>query len=1011
VARSLRTQAGAWASALLVLSGALGIVAVGREPAPDRGPCPSGYRQAGGEHEGVAPNDEARQRESDGGGDEAEREREAAASPEDCVNKKHPESVYDLTQINGQRMARDVAPFTELRPGAYAAALAQRAAVAGIGGTWTPLGTTPLLSAEEGYDEVNTSGLVELSGRIQDFAYDSAGKRLYAAVANGGVWRSDDVGASWTSIGDNLPSQIVGSVAWSTAGGGTLLALTGDGAFGGDSYAGIGVYRSTDQGRSWQRATGVPDGAIGFKLAVDPSNPSVVYAATGFGLFRSTDAGRSFVDVLLPTGACAGHVHDKGCFLANIVTDVVVRATDGFGHQGGAVLAAVGWRAGQKQNADGSVQSPNNGIYQSTTGAPSTFTKLTPSGFTPQNRIGRVEMGIAEGPQQDHNYVWAVVEDAVKFNGGAPVLDVPETPAGPLPNPTVVDGVYRSADFGATWTKLADAIDLANPANGSSLSASVQVATYAPGVQSWYNQWVRPDPTRQAAGGVPDRVLFGLEEVWQLTGTPSGAVPARVIGRYFGGTSCLGLNANFPICPTNGGDTASSTTHPDQHGAIYVPDASNGVTVVVGNDGGVYAQHAASGEALSNARWGVGANRGLHTLLPYTAVMAKDGTVWAGLQDNGDMKIEPGGKQIMTYGGDGFFAAVDPNKSDVSYEEYTEGDMSVTTDGGKTWTGINPVLNAAQFATPFVMDPTDANHLMVGGRDVVETVFGPDTTGRYVDEMDTAHMWQQVYDLGTQEEPGNADATGIDNQLSAVDLVGDAAYVGFCGYCDTIVQGTPFANGIATNVGGPKPPKRMSGDGWHIAAAKGLPTRYITSIAADPAEPRTVYVTLGGYGRNWAPPGAVADDLSKVGTGHVFKSADAGETFTDVSGNLPDIAATSVTLRNGQLIVGTELGAFIAPGTDGGAYAILGPGLPNVPVNSVRVSPQDPDLLVVATYGRGVYTYRFPAAGPAAGAAGASQLPATGGPEGIYLGLGIGGLAIAIVSIARRKPRARSVSG
>jgi hypothetical protein len=997
-------RAGALASTLLVLLGTLGIAVVGSSAAPaERGPCPPGYREGGGEHEGVAGDDDARRE----GNDEAERERPSGT--DDCVNRKHPESLFDLTQINGQRVARDVAPFTEVRPGAYAAAVAQRAAVAGIGGTWTPLGTTPLLSAEEGYDEVNTSGLVELSGRIQDFAYDAVGKHLYAAVANGGVWRSDDAGATWTSTGDGLPSQIVGSVAWSPPGGGTLLALTGDGAFGGDSYAGIGVYRSTDQGQTWQRGTGVPDGAIGFKLAVDPSNPSVVYAATGFGLFRSTDAGRSFTDVVLPTGPCAGHVHDKGCFLANIATDVAVRAADGFGHSGGAVLAAVGWRAGQKQNADGSVQSPNNGIYQSATGAPGSFTKLTPPGFTPQNRIGRVEMGIADGPQQNHNYVWAVVEDAVKLNGGAPVLDVPETPVGPLPNNTVIDGVYRSADFGATWTKLADATDLANPANGSSLSSSVQIATYAPGVQSWYNQWIRPDPTRQAAGGVPDRVLFGLEEVWQLTGAPSGALPARAIGRYYGGTSCLGLKVAFPICPTNGGDPASSTTHPDQHGAIYLPDGTGGVTLVVGNDGGVYTQHVATGEAFSNTRWGIGANRGLHTLLPYKAVMAKDGRVWAGLQDNGHMKIEPDGKQIMTYGGDGFFAAVDPDKSDVAYEEYTEGDMSVTTDGGKTWSGINPVVNGGQFATPFVMDPTDANHLMVGGRDIVETVFGPDTTGRYIDETDTEHMWQQVYDLGTQEDPGNADASGIDNRLSAVDLVGDAAYVGFCGYCDTITEGTPFGNGLATNVGGPKPPKRMTADGWHIAAAKGLPTRYITSVAIDPAEPRTVFVTLGGYGRNWAPPGAVADDVSKVGTGHVFKSTDAGETFTDVSGNLPDIAATWVTLRKGQLIVGTALGAFIAPGTDGGAYAVLGPGLPNVPVNSVLVAPQDPDLLVVATYGRGVYTYRFPAVAPAAAATDA--LPATGGPGGVYLGLGIGGLAIAMVSIARRKPRARSVSG
>src|SRR5690349_24050997 len=44
----------------------------------------------------------------------------------------------------------------------------------------------------------------------------------------------------------------------------------------------------------------------GFKAAVDPTNPKVVYAATGAGLFRSSNGGRSFANVKLPTGPCAG---------------------------------------------------------------------------------------------------------------------------------------------------------------------------------------------------------------------------------------------------------------------------------------------------------------------------------------------------------------------------------------------------------------------------------------------------------------------------------------------------------------------------------------------------------------------------------------------------------------------------------------------------------------------------------------------------------------------------------
>src|SRR5205823_2221804 len=103
--------------------------------------------------------------------------------------------------------------------------------------------------------------------------------------------------------------------------------------------------------------------------------PDVLYAATGLGLFRSADAGRSWTDVVVPTGGCAGDSFKSHCFLANVVTDVVVQGADRYGHGDGAVLAVVGWRAGAQSNKDGSVQSPSNGVYLSTSGLPHTFAR------------------------------------------------------------------------------------------------------------------------------------------------------------------------------------------------------------------------------------------------------------------------------------------------------------------------------------------------------------------------------------------------------------------------------------------------------------------------------------------------------------------------------------------------------------------------------------------------------------------------------------------------------------
>jgi hypothetical protein len=209
-----------------------------------------------------------------------------------------------------------------------------------------------------------------------------------------------------------------------------------------------------------------------------------------------------------------------------------------------------------------------------------------------------------------------------------------------------------------------------------------------------------------------------------------------------------------------------------------------------------------------------------------------------------------------------------------------------------------------------------------------------------------------------------------------------ASYVAYCGYCDALST-RPFANGVATNVSptGGAVGGAGSASGWHIAAADGLPSRYITSIQIDPSDPRTVYATLGGYSRRWLPPGVLGEDAD-LGGGNVYKSTDAGEHFHDVSGDLPDIPANFTLVRNGQLIVATNLGVFVSRDTDGGRYEQLGSKLPTAPVLSLELKPratvQEKDTLIAATQGRGVYRYVFADAakrGPATGGG-----AATGGP-------------------------------
>src|SRR4051794_21485063 len=310
--------------ALLVLASAGAVVLTRGESGDEQraDACPPGYVSA--EQREMFERREQRMMEARGykesdKGEERDREKKRESDPggEGCQLRKHPEPVSELGAINAFRTVRQTAPARAIRPGAFATASRSRQraaradrAVPGADGTWTPAGNAPLVNDDPNYPEVNLLGLDDLSGRTANFAWDNAGNHLYAAVGEGGVWQSDDVGAGWRSIADNLPTQAVAAVAVAPAKDGrpaAVIALTGDDIYGGGSSTpGIGAFRTTDGGQTWEHATGVPSGVLGFALAVDPTNADVVYAATGAGLYRSTDAGRTFDNVQLPTGRTNG---------------------------------------------------------------------------------------------------------------------------------------------------------------------------------------------------------------------------------------------------------------------------------------------------------------------------------------------------------------------------------------------------------------------------------------------------------------------------------------------------------------------------------------------------------------------------------------------------------------------------------------------------------------------------------------------------------------------------------
>jgi hypothetical protein len=179
---------------------------------------------------------------------------------------------------------------------------------------------------------------------------------------------------------------------------------------------------------------------------------------------------------------------------------------------------------------------------------------------------------------------------------------------------------------------------------------------------------------------------------------------------------------------------------------------------------------------------------------------------------------------------------------------------------------------------------------------------------------------------------------------------GQTIYVGWCGSCDPIKDNVPFHGGIATNVGG----------SWHMTKAAGLPQRLINAVVIDPSDPKTIYVGLGSSTvRQYVPPQGAGSDGTDTTGGFVYKSTDGGETFTDITGNLPKVGVTSLLQRGTQLLAATTVGVFASPSLKGRQWGLLGNNLPAAPIYAMTLDPADGNQLLAATLGRGIWAYKF----------------------------------------------------
>ncbi|MGW2372662.1 MULTISPECIES: WD40/YVTN/BNR-like repeat-containing protein [Kitasatospora] len=696
---------------------------------------------------------------------------------------------------------------------------------------------------------------------------------------------------------------------------GRITSLAVDGQYLYAGAAGGGVWRSTDQGAHWSPVFDQQDTLSIGAVAVNPADHSLWVGTgeansnadgiAGGGIYRSTDHGQTFQLV--------------GNRVAN---SMVFRISFAENNQ-----VYVATNQGLLKHPSKQIRSPWQTVLKpdpNPTGSPYRTSFVTDVRVRPGSHGQTVvaALGWRGGTKADdlqYNGFYVSNDAGATWTKATPGGDLDAsrfgrttfdwTPDGSklyavVEDPTNVSlgGVFSadSGDINGSWTKLADAAKL--KASGGRAGT--------PGAQAWYDQYVTVDPAD------PNHVYLGLEDIYE---TSDGGKSWDTIGPYW--------NYDLPCYDDDPAkNTCPNTTHPDQHAAVVAPDG----TAYFGNDGGVWSRPAALRKVV---QW-TDRNATLRTLQYFYGGLGaspdgKGDIAWGGLQDNGYSVLTPGSDHMAEpKGGDGFDVVVDPKNGNRVVAEYTNLAMAKSDDGGHSWYYVTPNCKQnktspcetdGRFNAPFSADPGNADHWVAGGRYVWDNQGkGWDTT-----------CWQQVCDWKPVRD------LGAGNASTAVAVSGSTTYVGWCGTGNGCNPGaaTPFTSGIDTNYGGT----------WHRISAPELPNRFVTGLTVDPADAGHVYAVYGSYSRHW---------IDGAGVGHVFESRDGGAHWTDISGNLPDAPFSVVKLWKGQVVVGGDVGVFVADGS--GCWRRLGTGLPNASVSDLTVSP-DGSYLMAATHGRGLW--------------------------------------------------------
>ncbi|MEO1261101.1 MAG: hypothetical protein AAFZ15_20030 [Bacteroidota bacterium] len=788
--------------------------------------------------------------------------------------------------------------------------------VAPPGNNWVPLGPTSVRKGQ-------ATGDPTIAGRTVDLAILPGGRRIYAATANGGVWRSEDAGHSWRPLMDQPRTE--GSEGFSFDENPSAPNSAGTGNDGADSlscgaiavipgnspnedviyvgtgerdrgsYVGVGIVTSRNGGRTWSKETSSPstDGQGYFAMAIHPDNPDVVVAAASNGIYVRNAAG-----TWNQVASSAGQT----------VSSVVVAKDPNNGDVYFFAAGYFGYAVFAKNNL-------NNWNALPAIDPP------PPPPPPTDDRRGRTTLAVLPN---NPNIVYALMA----FNGdpasGATGVEAHQTDN--------VKGLYR-LDRSATplaWATVENKPPLlklfgSDPANDSGQGSYDNSMTIAPG-----------NVNRLYLGG---------------SGTGAGAFIIR--------------------CVVNPADNSADyknigiTCHADIHRLVFEQGNSN--KLWVGCDGGVFfTDHAAANNVTFLPR-----NNGLQTMTVNSIALhpSQDGVMIIGTQDNGVQRFTGEEAWSLSYfgdGGDTIIHQIDPFKMLGIYtnNEYTKANnggrrsnirlkkvpLLVHTSGGTT-TKERVLFYPPMVGYPYKSGDTNAFADLVAygsERIWISTNFGdswnpiPKSPGNNLASFNA----DRIKHVNTIDPTKSFDLykciTFASEKKLYAGTVKGKVYKFECTNANWTPHGTITKTELLNRA--PVAPNPLVPPAPFV-----LPAVTITSIVIDPGDNSgdSIFITLGG-----------------VTSGkRVLHYNGSTSTWTDQSTGLPDAQFNSIVSFNNDLYAGADIGVW--KGTKTGAswsWTTFSPGLPDAAVLALKIQPARtvngvarPALLRAATHGRGIF--------------------------------------------------------